>query len=126
MNRKRNRTTAVDGTSEIAGAMPRDIAPQRPPLRDLVRAMLELVRAYRDLRHVPTRAQVRALAQLQGRAVHPYRLDPTGKDLPELPRGLERSLGRHALCFTADVHGHERELVMLPSGAGFDRHSGLS
>ena len=42
--------------------------------------------------------------QLQGRAVHSYRLDPTGTDLPELPRGLERALGGHALCFTADVH----------------------
>jgi hypothetical protein len=122
----RNRTTAVDGTSELTGATPPATDRHRPPLRDLARAMLELVRAYRDLRHVPTRAQVRALAQLQGRAVSSYRLDPSGKDLPELPRGLERALGRHALCFTADVHGQERELVMLPTGAGFDRHSGLS
>src|SRR4051794_32150409 len=119
----RNRTTAVDGTGAL-GAPDMQFHAPRLPLHCVVRAMLELARGHRQLRHVPTRAQVRDLARWNGRSPRSYRLDPG--ELADLPLGLERPVpGAYALCFVACDGGRRRELVALPGGGGFDRLSGL-
>jgi len=119
----KNRTTAVDGTGAL-DAPDTQFDPPRVPLRRLLRAMLELARSHRQLRHRPTRAQVRDLARFNGRNPRSYRLDPG--ELAELPLGLERPVpGAYALCFLAGDGDRQRELVALPGGGGFDRLSGL-
>jgi hypothetical protein len=86
------------------------------------RALVELARSHRRLAHVPTRMQVRALAQFQGREPCSYLLDPKVNYVPELPLGGEDPLGRHALCFTGRYpdSGRPCGLVTLPDGCAFD------
>src|SRR4051794_31955927 len=119
-----NRTTAVYGSRALARGDVQFDAPPRLPLRRLLRALLELARSQSQLRHVPTRAQVRDLARWTGCAPRSYRLD--AGELADVPLGLERPApGAYALCFVADDGGRRRELVALPDGGGFDRLSGL-
>jgi hypothetical protein len=75
---------------------------------------VELLRERRRLRHRPTVAQLRAMAQLDGREPCSYRLDRAVNWLPEsLP--VEFPYGASGLCF-AHQGG---EVVVLPDGAGF-------
>ena len=87
-----------------------------------LRALAELARAHRQLAHLPTLMQVRALAHFDGREPRSYLLDPTVNYVPELPPGGEDPLGRHALCFTGrhPDSGRRFELVTLPDGCAFD------
>jgi hypothetical protein len=70
-----------------------------------MRAVVQLVRSWRRLAHVPTLMQVRALAHFDGREPCSYLLDPKVNYVPELPLGGEQPLGRHALCFTGHQPG---------------------
>jgi hypothetical protein len=85
-------------------------------------AVAQLVRSWRQLAHVPTPMQVRALAHFDGREPCSYLLDPTVNYVPELPLGGEDPLGRHGLCFTGrhPDSGRRFELVTLPDGCAFD------
>ena len=87
-----------------------------------LRALAQLVRAWRRLAHVPTLMQVRALAHFDGREPCSYLLDPAVNFVPELPLGGEDPNGRHGLCFTArhPDNGRRFELVTLPDGCAFD------
>ena len=53
----------------------------------LVRAVIELMREHRQLTHMPTKAQVRAMAGFEGRAPSTYRLDPAVNWLPRCLAG---------------------------------------
>ena len=87
-----------------------------------MRAVVQLLRSWRRLAHVPTLMQVRALAHFDGREPCSYLLDPKVNYVPELPLGGEQPLGRHALCFTGchPASGRRFELVTLPDGCAFD------
>jgi hypothetical protein len=54
----------------------------RPPLTQVARTVTELVRYRHRLRHVPTLAQVRAMAQLDGWEPCSYLLDRTANYVP--------------------------------------------
>jgi len=120
MNR-RNRSTRSGGIPP-----PEDPAPaksrRRGRARRTLRAVARLARSWRQLSHVPTRMQVRALAHFDGREPRSYLLDPTVNYVPELPLGGEDPVGRHALCFTGrhPDSGRRFELVTLPDGCAFD------
>ena len=100
-----------------------------PPVTRVARALGELVRAHGRLRHLPTLAQVRAMAELDGWEPCSYLLDPKVNWLPppdSLLVGLEQQLGRQALAFSCRLpSGHDAELVVLPSGHGFDLLGGV-
>ena len=89
--------------------------------------MLELARSHRtSCEHVPTRAQVRDLAPLQGRNPQLLPARPDGRRTsPSCRSGSSSRSARHALCFTADVTAGGASSSMLPSGGGFDLMSGL-
>ena len=120
MNR-RNRTTRSGGIPP-----PADPAPAKPRRRGrarrTLRAVVQLARSWRQLSHVPTVMQVRALAHFDGREPCSYLLDPKVNYVPELPLGDEDPIGRHALCFTGrhPDSGRWFELVALPDGGAFD------
>jgi hypothetical protein len=115
-----------DSMGEPALAGDRSIASRAPwpPIGRVVRAIAELVRARGRLRHVPTLQQVRAMAELEGWEPCSYLLDQAVNWLPptnEMPVGLERELGEQALSFSCGLpSGHDAELVVFPSGHGFD------
>jgi hypothetical protein len=100
-----------------------------PAVRRVAGTIAELIRARGRVRHVPTLQQVRAMAELDGWEPCSYRLDRTVNWLPpieEMPVGLERELGRHALSFSCRLPtGHDAELVVFPSGHGFDLLGGF-
>jgi hypothetical protein len=82
----------------------------------LVRAVIELMREHRQLTHVPTRAQVCAMAGLEGRAPSTYRLDPAVNWLPRC-RPADFPLGTDGLRFThTNAIG---DSVVLPNGCAF-------
>lgn len=121
MNR-RNRTTRPGGIPLPDCDIPVKEAGRRARVRRTARALLELVRSHRQLAHVPTLTQVRALAHFDGREPCSYLLDPSVNYVPELPLGGEDPLGRHGLCFTGrdPDSGRPFELVTLPDGGAFD------
>jgi hypothetical protein len=99
MNR-RNRSTRWGGIPLLGDARSAKTHRTRPGVRRTLRALAELARARRQLAHVPTLMQLRALAHFDGREPCSYLLDPTVNYVPELPLGGEDPLGRCALCFT--------------------------
>ena len=75
---------------------------------------VELARERRQLEHVPTLAQLEAMARLGGSRPCSYRLDRAVNWLPEsLPADFPH--GASGLCF-AHAGG---AIVVLPGGAGF-------
>ena len=122
MNRNRKRTTAPD---EISGPMgspdprtrtDRVVASLRGlPPRATARAVVELARNRRRLRHRPTLAQVQMMVRFDGREPCSYLLDPAVNFMPDVvPVGFPS--GRNGLCF---VHGRCGEMVVAPDGTGF-------
>ena len=119
---RRNRSTRSGGIPPPGDLVPAKKRKRRQHVGRMLRALVELVRSRRRLRHVPTLMQVRALAHFEGREPCSYLLDPKVNYVPELPRGGEDPLGRHALCFTGrhPESGRRFELVTLPDGGAFD------
>ena len=116
----RKRTTAPDGIRDVMG--PPDGRPVKgagPPERRITpgraaRVAVELARERRQLEHVPTLAQLEAMARLGGSRPCSYRLDRAVNWLPEsLPADFPH--GASGLCF-AHAGG---AIVVLPGGAGF-------
>ena len=103
---------------------PRTARAARPPVGQVARALIALVRDRHRLRHVPSVAQIRAMAELDGWEPCSYLLDPAVNWVPptdEMPVGLEHELGQQALCFCCRLpSGRDAELVVFPSGHGFD------
>ncbi len=118
---RRNRTTRSGGISLPDDPLPAKRRP-RTGIRRTLRAVAQLVRAWRRLARVPTLMQLRAFAHFEGREPSSYLLDPTLNLVPELPLGGEDPLGRHALRFTGECpeSGRLVELVTLPDGCAFD------
>ena len=98
------------------------------PARMLVAAR-RLFAARSRLDHRPTLAQVRAMADLDGREPCSYLLDPHANYVPpadELLVGLEHQLGQQALSFSCRLPtGRDAELVVFPNGCGFDLLGGF-
>jgi hypothetical protein len=119
---RRNRSTRSGGIPLLGDHVPAKEARRRARLGPTVRALVELVRSRRQLAHVPTLMQVRAMARFDGREPCSYLLDLAVNYVPELPLGGEDPLGRHALCFTGRHRetGRRFELVTLPDGCAFD------
>jgi hypothetical protein len=116
----RKRTTGPDGIRDVTG--PPDGRPVNgvgPPERRITpgraaRVAVELARERRRLEHVPSLAQLEAMARLGGSRPCSYRLDAAVNWLPEsLPAGFPH--GASGLCF---AH-HGGRVVVLPDGAGF-------
>jgi hypothetical protein len=117
----RKRTTAPD---EISGPMgspdPRTrtnrvaASVRALPPRATARAVVELARHRRRLRHRPTLSQLQTMVHFDGREPCTYRLDRDVNWLPEsLPIGFPH--GADGLCF---AH-RDGEVVVLPDGCGF-------
>ncbi len=119
---RRNRSTRSGGNPLPEDPIPVTRWRRRARLRRAVCALVELVRSHRQLEHVPTLMQLRALAHFDGRKPSSYLLDSKVNFVPELPAGGEDPLGRHALRFSGhDRHsGQQVELVALPDGGAFD------
>jgi hypothetical protein len=124
---KRNRSTAVSGTGDLASDLPQSGRGDSAGLVRTARALVRLARAHRRLEHVPTLGQVRAMAWFDGREPCSYLLDRTVNFVPEpMEFGYERELGQHALSFTSrDPYGRVMELVTMRDGGGFDLLSGV-
>ena len=120
---RRNRSTGAGGIPLPGARRPAETDQARRGVRRTVRALAELVRSRRQLAHVPTVMQVRAMAHFDGREPCSYLLDPAVNDVPELPLGGGDQRGRHGLCFTGrhPESGRRFELVTLPDGCAFDR-----
>ena len=118
---RRNRSTRSGGIPLPDDPRPAKSRRRRRVVKTL-RALTELARSHRQLAHVPTLMQLRALAHFDGREPCSYLLDPTVNYVPELPLGGEDPLRRHALCFTGrhPDSGRRFELVTLPDGCAFD------
>ena len=118
---RRNRSTGSGGIAQ-PGRFRRRRHGTRGDIGRTLRAVVQLVRSWRRLAHVPTLMQVRALAHFDGREPCSYLLDPNVNYVPELPLGGDDPLGRHALCFTGrhPDSGRRFELVTLPDGCAFD------
>jgi hypothetical protein len=118
----RKRTTAPD---EISGPMgspdpttrtDRVLASLRAlPPRATARAVVELARNRRRLRHRPTLAQLQVMIRFDGREPCSYELDSAVNFVPDVaPVGFPS--GRNGLCF---VQGSGVELIVAPDGCGF-------
>ena len=118
---RRNRSTRPGGIPLPDDRLPAN-RQRRTGVRQTVRAVVQLVRSWRRLAHVPTPKQVRAMAHFDGREPCSYLLDPKVNYVPERPFGGEDPLGRHGLCFTGrhPDSGRRFELVTLPDGCAFD------
>ncbi len=118
----RNRSTRSGGNPLPKDPIPVKKRRRRMEARRTLCALVELARSRRQLQHVPTRMQLRALAHFEGREPSSYLLDPKVNFVPELPAGGEDPLGRHALRFTGEDadSGRQVELVALPDGGAFD------
>jgi hypothetical protein len=124
---RRNGTTArsgvYDGSPAPGGALGLDDRPhiraERVGALRTAGAVGRLVRNRRRLEHWPTLGQVQAMARLEGREPCSYLLDPQVNFVPELLVGYEGELGRHALCFTAQLPHGVSEFVALSDGGGF-------
>ena len=92
---RRNRSTRSGGIPLLGDARPAKTHRTRLGVRRTLRALAELARARRQLAHVPTLMQVRALAHFEGREPCSYLLDPAVNYVPELPLGA-RGSGRAA------------------------------
>ena len=96
----------------------------RPSVGQVARALFALASRRDRLRHVPTLAQIGAMACWDGSEPCSYLLDRAVNWVPaadEMPVGLEHQLGQQALCFCCRLpSGHDAELVVFPSGDGFD------
>jgi hypothetical protein len=130
MRARRNRSTVTGGEHGLAGERPaRRRRHSWPPATRVARAGAELIRARGRVRHVPTLQQLRALALFDGCEPCSYLLDRDVNWLPsadEMPLGLEAQLGRQALSFTCQREpGRRSELVVFPSGHGFDLLGGF-
>jgi hypothetical protein len=119
---RRNRSTRSGGIPLLGDPVPVKAHGGRRRVGQTIRAILQLARSHRQLAHVPTVMQLRALAHFDGREPSSYLLDPAVNYVPELPLGGEDPLGRHALCFTGrhPDSGRRFELVTLPGGCAFD------
>jgi hypothetical protein len=117
-----NRSTRSGGIPLPDDPRPAKGRHRRRSVAKTLRALAELARSHRQLAHVPTLMQLRALAHFDGREPCSYLLDPAVNYVPELPLGGEDPLGRHALCFTGrhPDSGRRFELVTLPDGCAFD------
>jgi hypothetical protein len=117
-----NRSTRSGGIPLPGDIHPAKEGRQRDRARQMVRAVVELVRSRRRLEHVPTLMQLRTLAHFDGREPSSYLLDPVVNLVPRLPLGGEDPLGRHALRFAGECpqSGRPVELVTLPDGCAFD------
>ena len=113
---RRTRSTRSGGIA-LLGHFQRRSHGRRGGASRTLRAVVQLVRSWRRLAHVPTVRQVRAMAHFDGREPCSYLLDPKVNYVPELPLGGEQPLGRHALCFTGHHpdSGRRFELVTLPT-----------
>lgn len=114
------RTTALDGIRDVMGPPNgRPVNGVSPPEGRITpgqaaRVAVELARERRRLAHVPTLAQLEAMARLGGSRPCSYRLDRAVNWLPEsLPADFPH--GASGLCF-AHAGG---QVVVLPGGAGF-------
>ena len=118
---RRNRSTGAGGIA-LLGRFRRSRHGKRVGAGRTLRAVVQLVRSWRRLAHVPTVMQIRAMAHFDGREPCSYLLDPAVNYVPELPLGGEDPTGRHALCFTGrhPDSGRRFELVTLPDGCAFD------
>jgi hypothetical protein len=118
---RRNRSTGAGGIP-LAGDGLAAKRRRRSEVARTLRAITDLVRARRQLSHLPTVMQVRAMAHFDGREPCSYLIDPAVNYVPELPLGGEDPLGRHALSFTGrhPDSGRRFELVTLPDGCAFD------
>ena len=110
---RRNRSTRSGGIPPPDDHTPASEHRRRDGHGRLLRALVELLRSRRQLAHVPTLMQVRALAHFDGREPCSYLLDPAVNYVPELPLGGEDPLGRHALCFTGR---HPRQRAAVRAG----------
>jgi hypothetical protein len=117
-----HRTTAISGSHDL----PEDPEPQSAGVVRTARAIVRLARAHRQLEHLPTFGQVRAMAWFDGHEPCSYLLDRAVNFVPEpMEFGYERELGRHALAFACrDTDGRAMELVTMRDGGGFDLLSG--
>ena len=118
---RRDRSTRSGGIPLPDAAAPVEERRRARPSRT-VRALLELVRSRRRLRHVPTVMQVRALAHFAGREPQLVPAGPDGQPRARAPARREDPLGRPALRFTGECpqSGRRVELVTLPDGCAFD------
>jgi len=118
----RNRSTRSGRIPPPGDDHPATERQQPERCRRLARALVELARSRRNIEHLPTLMQVRALAHFDGRGPSSYLLDPRVNAVPEPPLGGEDPLGRHALRFTGECpqSGRRVELVTLPDGCAFD------
>ena len=118
---RRNRSTRSDGI-KLPELRRRRRRGRGAGVRRTLRALGRLARARGRMEHVPTRMQVRAMAQFDGREPSSYLLDRAVNFVPELPLGDEDPTGRHALRFSGEHAGSGRrfELVALPDGGAFD------
>ena len=96
--------------------------PRRPSARQLARALVMLARSRQRLRHVPSVAQVAALARCAGEEPCSYLFDATANWLPAAAEhAVAEQRGRYGLCFMCMRPGARRaELVVLGSGRAFD------
>jgi hypothetical protein len=117
-----NRSTRLGGFPPLEQPGPPRRCGSGVGMRRTLRTIAQLIRSWRQLAHMPTLMQVRAMAHFEGREPCSYLLDPKVNYVPELPLGGEDPIGRHALCFTArhPDSGRRFELVTLPDGCAFD------
>ncbi len=96
--------------------------PARVGVRATVRTIARLIHARRWIYHLPTRAQIRTMAALDGRLPMSYPLDRSRNFVPSEfeSMGYADQLGRCGLAFDCEVQGAAMEIVALPNGAGFD------
>ena len=104
-----------------------DVGPAAPrsakvSVRAMVRTVGRLIHGRRWIYHLPTLAQVRTMAALDGRLPMSYVLDRERNFVPPEfeSMGYADQLGRCGLAFDCEVNGIAMEIVALPNGAGFD------
>ena len=104
------------GEDPVKGGLP------RPSVWQLACALLTLACWWRRLRHVPSVAQVAALARWDGVEPCSYLLDASVNWLPEAAeQAVAAQRGRYGLCFTCErASGRWSELVVLDCGRAFD------
>jgi hypothetical protein len=113
----RKRTTAPDGIRDVMGPPNgRPVKGAGPPQRRITpgraaRVAVELARERRQLEHVPTLAQLEAMARLGGSRPCSYRLE--GQLAARVAARRLPARGQRAVLHPGG------EIVVLPGGAGF-------